>query len=52
MSGFVGILGGDIKRICVGHSEEQQSLTFASALEKAKPSAEVIVPVPGEMVTF
>lgn len=50
--GYLGSLGGDIKRICVVHGEEEQSLAFAGALESAKPSAEVIVPVPGQKVTF
>jgi metallo-beta-lactamase family protein len=45
-------LGKNIQRVCVVHGEEEQSLGFADLLSKELPQAEVIVPVPGQKVTF
>lgn len=49
---YLNQIGGDIKRICVVHGEEEQSMAFAEHLRQAKPAAEVLVPVPGQKVEF
>lgn len=41
---YVGKISGDIKKICVIHGEESQSLAFADTLRGMKPKANVIVP--------
>ena len=45
-------LGGNIRKICVTHGEEEQSMAFAELLRKERPEAEVIVPVIGQKVSF
>ena len=45
-------LGGDIKKICVIHGEEEQSLSFAELLREERPGVDVIVPELGQKVTF
>lgn len=49
---YVKGLGGDIRKITVIHGEEEQSLAFAEALREDRPTAEVIVPTPGQAVDF
>ena len=41
---YVQAMSGDIKKICVIHGEESQSLAFAETLRGMKPKAEVVVP--------
>lgn len=43
---------GDIKKITVVHGDEIPALTFGEALKRERPQAEVIVPVPGQVVEF
>lgn len=41
-----------MEEMTVVHGEEQQSLGFAEILTKAKPQADVLVPVPGQAVEY
>jgi metallo-beta-lactamase family protein len=41
---YVEAIGGDLKRICVVHGEEEQALAFAATLRQMRPGAQVVVP--------
>ena len=43
-------LNGNLQRIFVIHGEEEQSLPFAETLRGLQPKADVLVPVPGQVV--
>ncbi len=45
-------LTGDLKKITVIHGDEIPALNFGEALRRERPTAEVIVPTPGQVVDF
>jgi metallo-beta-lactamase family protein len=49
---YVEAIGGNLKKICVVHGEESQSLAFAEALRAMKPNANVVVPEYMQTVTI
>jgi len=52
LAAYVRSLGGSPRRITVIHGDEDQSLAFAELLRGLHPSADVIVPVPNQVVEF
>jgi metallo-beta-lactamase family protein len=52
LAAYVKAITGRIRKITVIHGEEIQSMAFAELLREQRPGAEVIVPVPGQVVEF
>lgn len=52
LAAYVKSITGRIRKITVIHGEEEQSMAFAELLREQRPGAEVIVPVPGQVVEF
>ena len=50
LAAYVRSLGGTPRRITVVHGDEDQSLAFAELLRGLHPDADVIVPVPNQVV--
>ena len=52
LSAYVNSMTGNIRKITVIHGEEEQSLAFAETLRTLRSGAEVVVPVPGQVIEF
>ncbi len=52
LSDYVRHISGSLRKITVIHGEADQSLAFAELLRHIRPTAEVIVPQPGQVVEF
>jgi hypothetical protein len=49
---YIEGITGSLKNIFVIHGEESQSVAFGKTLQELRPKADLLVPIPGQVVEF